>query len=313
MTNEANGLSCKNKLCDTGEELKNLSLRYEAILAAVPDIIMQVDNNKVYTWANVAGKQFFGEDVIGKEAAHYFEGEQKTYDVVAPVFKGSGDTIYVESWQRRQDGEKRLLAWWCRSVKDSEGNVTGALSTARDITESRKMEAELKDSEARMRTIFELAPDTMYLINRKGEFIDANKAAEELTGYKREEVLGTNLAKANLLPVNQLPKALTLIAKNTLGQPTGPDVFTLKRKDGSRVEIEIKSYPIEINGERAVLGAARDITLRKQEEEETKKHTQEVEKLNDLMVGRELKMVEMKKEIEDLKNKLNTTGRFGRN
>ncbi len=42
------------------KELRKLSLRYEAILAAVPDIIMEVDANKVYTWANHTGIEFFG-------------------------------------------------------------------------------------------------------------------------------------------------------------------------------------------------------------------------------------------------------------
>jgi len=91
--------------------MRALSSRQEAILAAVPEIIMEVDNNKVYTWVNSRGIEFFGEDVIGKEAAFYFEGEQKTYDMVSPLFTGADDFIYLESWQRRKDGEKRLLAW----------------------------------------------------------------------------------------------------------------------------------------------------------------------------------------------------------
>ncbi|MCX6320213.1 MAG: PAS domain S-box protein, partial [Bacteroidia bacterium] len=91
-----------------------LSLRHEAILAAVPEIIMEVDNNKIYTWANHPGQEFFGKDVVGKEASFYFEGEQETYDKVQPLFDGVEDIFYVESWQRRYDGEKRLLAWWCQ-------------------------------------------------------------------------------------------------------------------------------------------------------------------------------------------------------
>jgi PAS domain-containing protein len=51
------------------DELKLLSARNEAILGSVPDIIMEVDENKVYTWANNAGYEFFGDDVIGREAA----------------------------------------------------------------------------------------------------------------------------------------------------------------------------------------------------------------------------------------------------
>jgi two-component system sensor kinase FixL len=131
-------------------ELEALSARNEAILQTVPDIIAEVDRNKVYTWVNQAGREFFGDAVIGKEAAFYFEGEQDTYAHVQPLFNGGCDIFYVESWQRRHDGAKRLLAWWCRVRKDKDGNVTGALSTARDITECKQVEEALRKSEAEL-------------------------------------------------------------------------------------------------------------------------------------------------------------------
>jgi PAS domain-containing protein len=93
------------------EKLQALSSRQDAILAAIPDIIMEVDAGKVYRWASRAGLEFFGEDVIGKEAQYYFEGEQNTYDQAQPIFIGNENIIYIESWQRRKDGQKRLLAW----------------------------------------------------------------------------------------------------------------------------------------------------------------------------------------------------------
>lgn len=125
-------------------ELHALAQRHESLLAAVPEIVMEVDTNKVYTWANQAGLAFFGPEVLGTEAASYFEGDQNTYSTVQPLFNGHEDTIYVESWQRRQDGQIRLLAWWCRTLKDADGNVTGALSTARDITERQQAEEEIR-------------------------------------------------------------------------------------------------------------------------------------------------------------------------
>jgi PAS domain S-box-containing protein len=132
------------------EALQALSSRQKALLSAIPDIIMEVNTDKVYTWANRAGLEFFGEDVIGREAADYFAGEQKTYDMVQPVFSGNEEVIYVESWQWRKDGEKRLLAWWCRVLKDERGNVIGALSSARDITELHRVEEALRKSEAQL-------------------------------------------------------------------------------------------------------------------------------------------------------------------
>ncbi len=137
----------------SAKSFQALTARYEAILAAVPDIIMEVDDNKVYTWANRAGFEFFGEDVLGKEATYYFEGEQETYSVVQPLFNGCENVIYLESWQRRKDGEKRLLAWWCQTLKDTEGNVIGALSTARDITERVQAEEELRQYIEQLRTL----------------------------------------------------------------------------------------------------------------------------------------------------------------
>jgi PAS domain S-box-containing protein len=127
-----------------------LTLRQEAILAATPNIMMEVDHNKIYTWANPAGLHFFGEDVIGREAAYYFEGEQNTYDAVQPLFNGDENTIYLESWQRCKNGQKRLLAWWCRVLKDEKGNVRGALSSAFDITENKRAQEEIKKLNAEL-------------------------------------------------------------------------------------------------------------------------------------------------------------------
>ena len=130
-------------LKQTENALKSITTRQEALLGAIPDILMEVNVDKVYTWANRAGMEFFGDDVVGHEAQEYFVGEQNTYDKVQPLFKGDEHTVYIESWQKRRDGEKRLLAWWCRVLKDADGNPIGSLSTARDITDERMAQEEI--------------------------------------------------------------------------------------------------------------------------------------------------------------------------
>jgi PAS domain S-box-containing protein len=129
-----------------------------------------------------------------------------------------------------------------------------------------RTEKALRESEERLKILFEYAPDAYYLNDLHGKFIDGNKAAEELMGFKREELIGKSFLKEKLLSLSQVPKAAYLLAKNALGQATGPDEFVLKRKDGSRVSVEIRTYPVKIKGQTVVLGIARDISERKQAE-----------------------------------------------
>jgi len=131
----------------------------------------------------------------------------------------------------------------------------------------KKAEEELKSSEERLRILFEFAPDGIYLNDLKGTFIDGNKAAEELTGYKREELIGKNFLKLKLLPPEQIPRAVALLAKNVLGKSTGPHEFILNRKDGKQVTVEISTYPVKIEGKSLALGIARNVTERKRIEE----------------------------------------------
>jgi PAS domain S-box-containing protein len=124
------------------ETVRSLTVRYNALLASIPDIIMEMDNNKIYTWSNKAGIEFFGDYIIGEEANFYDEVVRKTSNENQALFTGDKDDTYVESWQIRKDGERRLIAWWVRVLKDSEENVFGALSIARDITEKKLAEDE---------------------------------------------------------------------------------------------------------------------------------------------------------------------------
>jgi len=173
------------------EDLKLMSARNEAILGSVPDIIMEVDENKVYTWANNAGYEFFGDDVLGKEAAWFFIGEQDTYKVVETLFNNQDDIVYVESWQRRKDGEARLLAWRCKVIRDEKGKTRGILSSASDITSLRQYEKEIRESEKKFRNLFENSPLGNSIADFDGKMY-VNRSFCEMLGYSREELNGMN-------------------------------------------------------------------------------------------------------------------------
>jgi len=131
--------------------------RQQAILSAIPEIITEVDVEKRYLWANRAGLEFFGDDMIGREAGNYFVGNQNTYEIIAPLFQDGTDKVYVESWQRRRDGEPCLLAWYCVALRNEEGRITGALSSGRDITVARQIEEKMKKQRALLERMSSMA------------------------------------------------------------------------------------------------------------------------------------------------------------
>ena len=242
------------------EALRALSSRQEALLSAIPDIVMEVDSNKIYTWANQSGIEFFGEEVIGNEAAFYFEGEQDTYNQAQPLFNGSGNVIYIESWQRRKDREKRLLAWWSTVLKDTHGNVAGAISSARDITEQILTEDALRESEEKYRHLFEMESDAIFLIrNGDGQIIEVNTAAARLYGFSREELLRMKNTDLSAEPDKT--------RKATLKQKREVPTRYHKKKEGTVFSVEITATHFTWRGEEVHIASIRDITERKQAEE----------------------------------------------
>jgi PAS domain S-box-containing protein len=287
----------------TEEQLRELSRRHEAILREIPDIIMEVDTRKVYTWANPAGYAFFGEDVIGKEAACYFEGEQATYDQVEPLFCGQDQVFYVESWQRRRDGQRRLLAWWCQAVKDANGQTVGAISTARDVTDQRRMEESLRQSEARLRQAAEAGNVGLWDWD-----LNTNKAYYSLEwkrqiGYEDREIADDFSEWQSRVHPDDLGPCLETIrsfAENP--RPGFETEFRFRHKDGSYRWIMARgSFVYDAQGKVSrMLGSHVDITERKEAEARLSQQLDELRRWQGVTLGRESRILELKREVNDL-------------
>lgn len=245
---------------NTMNDFMELQKKTEGILLSVPDIIMQVDKDKRYVWANTQGLIFFGADVIGHEAAEYFEGEQDTYADVHPMMEGDVDSVYVESWQRRHDGQKRLLAWWCRSLKDEEGNITGALSTARDITEEYE-----RDKILTMQShLLEATKDSVIMHDLQGNFLYLNENAWKTRGYSHEEMLKMSVRELDApeFTVDYEKRMAEAVEQMRTNGSIRIQVEHLC-KNGERLPVEVDAKLIEIDKKPYILSSVRDISERK--------------------------------------------------
>jgi PAS domain S-box-containing protein len=285
-------------------ELRAVFSYQKSLLSAIPDIIMEVDGNKVYTWANQPGRDFFGEDVVGREAAFFFEGDQDTYSTVQPLFNGHENVIHLESWQRRRDGEKRLLSWQCRVLKDENGQVTGALSSARDITARKAMQEALRASEEKYRLLAENSADIVWILDfKKQKFTYVNPSVESIRGYTPEEALELPLDK--ILTPDSYKRAMEILKEVLAGDPRGfkdpknIPAFEFQEfcKDGSVIDTETRMrFILNAKGRPVgVQGITRDVTERKRAEEEIRRLNAELEQR---VIDRTAKLEAVNRELE---------------
>jgi PAS domain S-box-containing protein len=178
-----------------------------------------------------------------------------------------GSVVDREVKMRRLDGEVIDCLETAIVRHSSDGAIAGYEGIIRDVTERRRAEAELRDSEERFRVLFEYAPDAYFLSDLQGTFVDANRVTEQLLGCRRQELVGKSLFQTRLLPARELPRVAAILARSALGQATGPDEFELNIENGTKTIVEISTFPVKLKGASVVLGIARDVSSRKQAED----------------------------------------------
>jgi len=157
-------------------------------------------------------------------------------------------------------------------ARRSEQSVKKSNQTLqKNLADLAQREEELRESEERFRVIFEHAPDPFFFLKTDGALVGGNKAGEKFIGYRADELIGKNLLEIGLVSDEDLSKAGSFLKRSQNGEPTGPNEFALRQKNGMPIFAEISTHPVNLKGEEFVLGIARDITDRKKEEQARKK------------------------------------------
>ncbi len=149
---------------------------------------------------------------------------------------------------------------------DEKGKPEQILVTLTLITENKKVEVSLKESEEKFKKLAEESPNIIF-INKQGRVVYANKKCEEITGYSREEFYSPNFNFLSLNPPECVEAVTLAYAKHMRGEPVPPYEYVLITRDGKRINALINTTLIEYDGDKAILGIVTDITERKKTEE----------------------------------------------
>ncbi len=156
--------------------------------------------------------------------------------------------------------------------------VPSVVVVTHDITERIRAEEELKRSEERFRFLFEYAPDAFFIFDSSGRFIDGNHVTTLMTGYSKEDLQCRSLLDHNFISPENSDSVISILEKNAQGSPAGPDELVLIRNDSERIIIELQTFPFRFEDRNSILGIARDITRRRQEEEEKNRAIRQITK-----------------------------------
>ena len=305
------------------EEMHNARNRLTQIFDFLPDATMVIDNQGcIIAWSR-AMEEMTGikaDEMMGKGEFEYgavFYGEARPIlidlvrtwddsysDKYLNIEKLEGGVLYAESFHSHLKGGIYISAT-ARQLFDAEGQPNGAIETIRDITKLKEAEEAIKESEEKSRLILNSAGEGIFGVDKQGRVSFINPSALAMLGYSEDEIMGQKVhalihhsrSDGSHYPVQECPMfaAYAKSENNFVGDEV------LWRKGGQAFSVEYTSKPIIKDDQ--VVGAVvsfRDITERKEAEEEAKKYLEDLERFNRLVVGREMQMIELKKEINDM-------------
>lgn len=250
--------AAERRLCESERHLRQ-------IIDLVPHRIFAKDGEGRFLLANQAVAEAYGmavEDILGRHHGelhgHAQELERMRADDRTVLAAGRMKVIPEETFTGA-DGRTRTL----RTVKipyHAMGEKSRAvLGLAMDITEEKETERRLLASEQKYRALLENAVDAILLAELDGRLVDANRRAEQLLGYSREELHGMH-SRALHPPEEHARLAEVFETLRSAGNTLV--VHPVRRKDGSILQVEVAACRIDFGDQTLVQGIFRDVSTR---------------------------------------------------
>ena len=233
----------------------------------------EVDLAGNFTFFNEAFLKIFGysrDEIMGTNYSMYAAEEEiakKVYRAYNHMFK-TGLPLNSFEWDIiRKDGARRTLEFYASLLRDSQDRPAGFRGIVRDVTDSRKAEEALRESEERFRTLIELTSDLVYRVDTGGLFIYVNPMFEKVTGHTASELKG--LPFTAIIAPELRETIVDLFRKGIGGERIPAYESEIMSRDGTRTPVEFMASTIHDKDGKPTgrFGIGRDITERKRLEE----------------------------------------------
>jgi len=270
----------------TEEALRESEEKYRTILESIEEGYYEVDLAGNMTFVNDSTCQIYGyprEELIGMNNRCYTSKEtaKKVFQVFNEVYRTGKSNKGNDYEIIRKDGTKRHITSSVTLMKDSSDKTIGFRGITQDITERKKTEEILRQSEEKYRQILENMEEGYFEVDLAGNYTFVNNAECRNLGYTKEELIGMN----NRQYQDEATVKKMYLLFNTLyktGEPIKVLDVEIIQKDGTKKFNEISVSLIrDSKGEKiGFSGVSRDITERKRAEDALKKSREELIKKN---------------------------------
>jgi len=300
-------------------ELRKLS---EAIEQS-PVTVMITDKKGTIEYVNPSFSEVTGYSA--KEAIGQNPRIVKSENHPHTFYKDLWDTILSgRTWRgqilnRKKNDEEFWESTSISAIKNDQDEITHFVAVKQDITERKKAEEEIKNSQQRLAQIIDFLPDPTWVVDNEGKVVRWNKAIEKLLNVKAENMVGKGNYEHALPFYGERRPVLIDLVRNW--QPEYEEKYLSVKKEGKNLISE--SYHEHLGDGGIYLSATagllydaagkiagaieslRDTTEHKHMEKDLRRNLEELERFNKLANGREIMMIKLKEEINELLCQLN--------
>ena len=249
------------------EKLKLASQYSRSLIEASLDPLVTINADGKITDVNKATELVTGckrERLIGSEFSDYFTEPEKAKQGYEEVFtKG-----FVKDYPlaiRHKSGKITDVLYNATVYRNDAGQIQGVFAAARDVTERKKAEEKLRSASLYSRSLIEASLDPLVTINAEGKITDVNEATEEVTGYLREQLIGSDFSDYFTQP-EEARKGYQQVFNEGFVKDYP---LAIRHRNGKITDVLYNAtlYKNEIGDIEGIFAAARDVTAKKQTEE----------------------------------------------